>query len=190
MTSARTMYMTPMRLWSVDVMYSFHRYGHQPLRQTHIASAAITSRITSEVISGIGWLDGIGSHVRLPTICFAHRRLRRNGHARRRGSRGNRRGQPVRHYGIEQPRRDRTIGHGLHIAARFLELRVAGRVELRPGSTRALGPHGELVGRQSLDLELHAWEAVATEMRRLPLIDALPVCLEVQARRHPRHGVD
>src|SRR3954453_14029069 len=170
MTSARTMYMTPMRLWSVDVMYSFHRYGHQPLRQTHMASAAITSRITSEVISGIGWLKGIASHVSLPNICFSHRRLRRNVHRRRRGSRSNRRRQPVRHYGVKQAGRDRTIGHGFHIAARFFEFRVAGRVERRSASAGTLRPHRELVGGQGLDLELHAWEAVATEMRRLSLI--------------------
>src|SRR5436305_2112661 len=163
-TSARTMYMTPMRLWSVDVIYSFHRYGHQRLRQTHIASAAITSRITSEVISGIGWLNGIASQVSLPNICFSHRWLRRNGHPGRSGSRGNRRRQPVRHYGVEQAGRDRTVSDRLHIAARFLELRVAGGVERRSASARALRPHGELVGRQSLHLELHAWEAVAAEV--------------------------
>src|SRR5690348_9354873 len=67
-SSASTMYITPMRLWSVDWTYSFQRYGHQPLRQTQTAMAATATNTTSEVISGIGWLKGIASHVSLPNI--------------------------------------------------------------------------------------------------------------------------
>ena len=41
-----------------------------------------------------------------------------------------------------------------------------------------------------MDVELHAGEAVAAEVRRAAREHALAIGLQVQPRRHPRHGVD
>src|SRR4051794_23762435 len=76
-TSPTTMYMMPMRLWSVDVIYSFHRYGHQPFTVIHAAIAPTAISTTSEVISGIGSLNGIASQVSLPNILSPPAALRK-----------------------------------------------------------------------------------------------------------------
>jgi len=58
--------MTPIRLWSVDVIHSLHRYGHQPLKVINATTAPTTSRTTMDVINGIGWFNGTASQVSFP----------------------------------------------------------------------------------------------------------------------------
>src|SRR6185437_7873051 len=114
MTSASTMYMTPIRLWSVDVIHSLHRYGHHPFRQTQMTMAAMIRMTTTEVISGIGWLNGIASQVSLPNIaCVSQWRLRRDVHRRRRCSWRNRQWSAVGHDGVEQSGRHAPVGQRL-----------------------------------------------------------------------------
>ena len=67
-TRPSTTYMTPMRLWSVLVIHSFHRYGHQPLIVTSDSTARMTMMTTMEVTSAIGWSKGIAAQVSLPSI--------------------------------------------------------------------------------------------------------------------------
>src|SRR5271168_5172759 len=67
-TSARITYMMPIRLWSVVVIHSRHRYGHQPLSVTRIKRPRIPESRTHTVISGIGWAKGTADHVNFPNI--------------------------------------------------------------------------------------------------------------------------
>ena len=98
---------------------------------------------------------------------------------------------PVGDDGVEQARRDGAVGHRLHIAA---GLRRAARKRGRraPSLHRArLAPRPRTAAAApTWTLNSMPGKAVAAEMRRQPVIDALPVGLQVQPRRHPRHGVD
>src|SRR5438270_12009682 len=77
-TRPSTMYMTPRRLWSADVRYSCHKYGHALILVIHRATAASATITTIEVISGIGSWNGIADQVSLPKIRLM-RRLRVRG---------------------------------------------------------------------------------------------------------------
>ena len=48
--------MTPIRLWSVLVIHSRQRYGHQPFQVTIVKIPAIPTMRTQTVASGIGSL--------------------------------------------------------------------------------------------------------------------------------------
>src|SRR6202012_1627714 len=69
----------------------------------------------------------------------------------------------LQHDVVEQPGRHRTVGIGLDVRA-LLEQPAIGRfVQRRALAARGRRPGGELVGRDRVDLEAHAGEAVAAE---------------------------
>src|SRR5881398_1282937 len=80
--------------------------------------------------------------------------------------------------------------HWLHVAGGLREQGIAAFVENRARPMRRLHPGGELLGRDSVNLEAHAWKAVSAEMRRQTLERALSVSFKVQPRCHPRHRVN
>ena len=53
-TSASSVYMTPMRLWSTLVIHSRQRYGRCPLTTTHASTEKIVMPTTPEAIIGSG----------------------------------------------------------------------------------------------------------------------------------------
>jgi len=67
-TMPSTMYITPMRLWSVLLIHSFHRYGHQPLNVISDRIDTIPRITTMDVTSGMGSLKGTAAQVSLPSI--------------------------------------------------------------------------------------------------------------------------
>src|SRR5580700_12160421 len=71
-TSASSVYMTPMRLWSTLVIHSRHRYGHQPLTLMSVSTAAIEATTKMEAASGIGWLSGKAVQLSLPSTSVRH----------------------------------------------------------------------------------------------------------------------
>src|SRR5258706_1741607 len=54
MSSASTMYMTPMRLWSTDVSHSFHRYPTYPF--STIQPRTPTMNRTMNAVGVLGWI--------------------------------------------------------------------------------------------------------------------------------------
>ena len=53
-TSASTMYITPIFLWSTLLSHSFQMYGRWPLMTTQASTPVMTIATTAEEISGSG----------------------------------------------------------------------------------------------------------------------------------------
>src|ERR687898_1404430 len=68
MTSASSVYMTPMRLWSTLVIHSRQRYGRWPARTTQEITPSRASPTRPEAAIGIGWSRGIASQLSFPSM--------------------------------------------------------------------------------------------------------------------------
>ncbi len=95
------------------------------------------------------------------------------------------------HHGLEEMRRDSAEGRWRSVFCSAAQAgRSAAASSFPPAACVVSTQCGEGFRRQRDDVEAHVGEAVAAELRREAGIGAGLVGLQVQLRRHARHGVD
>src|SRR6267378_4562832 len=187
-TRPSIMYMMPMRLWSTLVIHSRHRYGRWPLSTTQATTAMAIENTAAPATSGIGWSQGIAFHVSLPSMSLGSRGANR--HAAAAAGWPRPRWDLLSGNGRKQARLDGPVGEGANVLALLRQGDVAVPVQGGWGVARALEPLRELVLRYGVYGEMHSRKSVAAELRRLAVIVAGVVSLQIKLRDHSIHGGD
>src|SRR5829696_2828767 len=188
MTSASSVYMTPMRLWSTLVIHSRQRYGRWPARTTQEITPSRASPTRPDAAIGIGWSSGTASQLSLPSMSASG--ARRNGWCRfadlRAGCGRDRLGDDL----LEKVGIDGTVSRRGDVQTLLGECNVALVVE-RGGRVPCISdPAVECLRAHRPHLEVHSGEAVPTELRRESVENPFSVGLEMQLGRHAVHRVD
>src|ERR1700743_2471371 len=181
-TSARITYMTPMRLKSVLVIHSRHRYGHQPLMVTRLKRPVMPTMSTHTVASGMGSWSGIASQVSLPNMTIA-------------SLVGCAAGQLDRctvtvNNAVEEPIADLTEEGRIIVKARSRELRVTIGIQVRAARMGGGEPRSGVLHRYRPHVKAHVGEAIAAELSRDAHVGTGLGGKQIQPRLHARHGVD
>src|SRR6478672_198383 len=187
MTRPSTTYMTPIRLWSTEVIHSRHRYGHQPFTVMVRRTARMTMTTAAPAISGRGSFNGIAAQLSLPSMSTSCLTPWPRGSPSTRFS--GPRHRPVDD-ALEQLRFYRAIGSRRHGLARLCQLGIAGLVQGGSGAARLFEPGVEIAGRHRLDDEPHLGKAVAAVICGEAGILARLVRKQVEVRGHAAHRVD
>src|SRR5215217_2662127 len=188
MTSASSVYMTPMRLWSTLVIHSRQRYGRWPARTTQEITPSRASPTRPDAAIGIGWSSGTASQLSLPSMSASG--ARRNGWCRfadlRAGCGRDRLGDDL----LEKVGIDVTVSRRGDVQTLLGECNVALVVE-RGGRVPCISdPAVECLRAHRPHLEVHSRKAVPTELRRESVENPLSVSLKMQLGRHAVHRVD